>query len=54
MMQARVWFSTLKYYFIMVGITYVATDAANTEAAYQYAVAIMGGNDARGMDRLKV
>ena len=43
-MQAKVWLSGIKHYFIAVGITYIASNAANTEAAYQYAVALMGGN----------
>ena len=35
-------------------ITYVATEAADIEAVYQYAVALMGGNVARLMDKLEV
>ena len=45
-MQAWAWLSTLKHYFIILGTTYMATDAADTEAAYQHAVALMGGNAA--------
>ena len=40
--QAHAWLSTLKCYFIVVGLTYTATEAANLEAAYQYAVAANG------------
>ena len=46
-MQARAWLSTLEHYSIVVEITYIATKAANTEAAYLYTVALMGGNIAR-------
>ena len=38
----------------MVGITYMATKADNIKAAYQYAVALMGGNAAIWIDRFKV
>ena len=38
---------------IAVGITLIATETADTEATYQYAVALMGGNAARWMDRLE-
>ena len=53
-MQAQAWLSTLKYYFIAVGIIYVATKAAGTEAACQYTVELMGGNTATWMDKLEV
>ena len=53
-MQAQAWLSTLKYYFFVTRIPYVATKAANTEAACQYAVVLMGGNNVRWMNRLKV
>ena len=52
--HAPVWLSTIKCYYIVVGITYIASSTANTEAAYQYAVALIGGNAARWMDKLKV
>ena len=52
--QAQAWLSTVKHYFIALVITYVATDSADTEAACQYAVALMAGNTTRWMDRLKV
>ena len=45
--KSHAWFSTLKCYFIVVGLTYTATEAAETEAACQYAVALMAGNTAR-------
>ena len=32
---------------IAVGITLISTEAADTEATYQYAVALMGGNAAK-------
>ena len=32
-MQAHTWLSTLKYYFIVVGLAYTATKADDTEAA---------------------
>ena len=48
------WLSTLKHYFIIVSITYIATKEANTEAVYQYAVVLMGGNAVRLMDRLEI
>ena len=41
------WLSVLKRYFIMVGLTHTATKAADTEAMYQYAVALMAGNAVR-------
>ena len=53
-MQAQACLSTLICYFIVVGITYIATEAANTEAVCQYAVVLMGGNAARCMDRLEI
>ena len=42
-MQAQACLSTLKHYFIAVGITYTATKAADTEAACQYAVVLIAG-----------
>ena len=42
--QAQACLSTLKCYFIVVGITYETTKATNTKAACQYAVVLMGGN----------
>ena len=53
-MEARMWLSTLKCYFNTVGLTYTATEAADTQAVYQYTVVLMGGNAARWMDRLEV
>ena len=53
-MQAWAWFSALKHYFIVVGITYVATEAADTEAAYQYTVRLMGSNAARWIVMLEI
>ena len=53
-MQACTWVLTLKHYFIVVGIAYTATKAADTEAACQYAVVLISGNTARWMDRLEV
>ena len=53
-MQAHVWLSTLKRYFIAVGLVYKATEASDTLAACQYAVVLMAGNVARWMDRLEV
>ena len=53
-MQSHTWFYILKHYFIAVGLTYIATKAADTEAACQYAVVLMAGNTARWMDRLEV
>ena len=53
-MQTQVWLSALKYYFIVVGITYIATKVTKIEAACHYAVALMGGNAARWMDRIEV
>ena len=53
-MQAHAWLSTLKRYFIAVGLTYKATEAADTLAACQDTVALMTGNAARWMDRLEV
>ena len=53
-MQARMWLSTLKCYFIVVGLIYTATEAADTEAACQYTVVLMAGNIARWMDKLEV
>ena len=41
------WLSTLKRYFIVVGLTYMAQKAADTEAACQDAVALISGNAAR-------
>ena len=38
----------------MVGLTYIATEAADIKAVCQYAVALMAGNAARWMDRLEV
>ena len=46
-MQAHVCLSTLKYYFIVVGLTYAATKAADTQAACHYAVVLMSGNAAQ-------
>ena len=46
-MQAQAWLSALKYYFIAVGITYVATYIADTEAACKYTVVLMRDNTAR-------
>ena len=46
-MQAQACLSTLKHYSIAVGITYIATEAANTEAMCQYAVVLMQGNATR-------
>ena len=45
--QAHIWLSTLKCYLIVVGLTYTATKASDTEAAYQYAVGLMAGNAAK-------
>ena len=47
-------FISFKHYFIAVGITFIATKAAETEAVCQYIVALMGGNAARWIDKLKV
>ena len=38
----------------MVGIIYIATEAADTEVGCQYVVALMGGNAVRQMNRLEV
>ena len=46
-MQAQPWLSTLKYYFIVVGITYIATKAADPEEACQCSVALTVGNAIR-------
>ena len=46
-MQAHVWLSALKCYFIAVVLTYTATRTANTEALCQYTVVLMAGNTAR-------
>ena len=46
-MQACAWLSTLKRCFIAVGLTYIATEAANTQAACHYAVGLMAGNASR-------
>ena len=51
---ACAWLSTLKWYFIAVGLTYKATKAADTLAVGQYAVALMAGNATRWIDRLEV
>ena len=53
-MQTQAWFFALRHYFITVGIIYTATEAADTEAVCQYAVALMVGNATRWMDRLEV
>ena len=53
-MQVWACFFALKCYFIVVGITYIATEAANTKAVCQYAMVLMGSNAARCMDRLEV
>ena len=53
-MQAILWLSTLKQYFVVVGLTYTATKAADTEAMCQYTVVLMAGNAARWIDRLEV
>ena len=53
-MQAQAFLSALKHYFIAVGITYIATKAADTEIACQYFVVLMAGNIARWMDRWEV
>ena len=45
-MQAYALLSALKGYFITVGITYKATEAADTLAACYYAVVLMAGNAA--------
>ena len=45
-MQAQVCLFAVKCYFIAVGIIYIATEAADTEAACQYAVIPMGGSAA--------
>ena len=45
--HARAWFSALKHDFIIVGITSTATKKADTEAVYQYAVALIASNAAR-------
>ena len=45
--QAQAWLFTLKYYFIVVGVTYMAIKAADTETVCQYGVALMAGNTAR-------
>ena len=37
----------------MVGITFIATKLANTEAVYQYIMALMGVNALIWMDRLE-
>ena len=50
----QVWLSTFKHYFIAVGPTYTATEAADTLAVCQYAVALMAGNAIRWKDRLDV
>ena len=46
-MQAHMWLSAVKHYFIVVGLTYTATEAADTEAVCQYAVALMSSNAVR-------
>ena len=48
------WLSALKSYFIVVGITDIATKAADTDIVHQYTVETMGGNAARWMDSLEV
>ena len=53
-MQACVWLSALKQYFIAIGLIYKAPKASGTLAAYQYAVVLMVGNVARWMHRLEV
>ena len=53
-MKACTWFSILKCYFIVVGLTYAAIKTADIEATFQCIVAIMVGNTARCMDRLEV
>ena len=52
--QACAWLSALKWYFIVVGLTFTATEAADMEAACQYTVVLMAGNAARWIDRLEV
>ena len=53
-MQACVWLSALKQYYIAIGLDYKATEASGTLAACQYAVALIACNAARWMDRLEV
>ena len=43
-MQAHIWLSALKQYFIAIGLVYKATEASGTLAVCQYAVALMAGN----------
>ena len=52
--QAQAWLSALKHHFIVVGITYIATNAANTEAVCYYTKFLMAGNAVRWMDKLEV
>ena len=53
-MQASTWLFALEHYFIAVGLTYMATEAADTEAVCQYTVVLMAGIAARYLDKLKV
>ena len=52
-MQAQARLSAWKCCFIVVGIIYIATKAADTEAVCQYAVKLMGGNAKRCINRLE-
>ena len=53
-MQAQAWLFTLKHYFIVVGINYIATNTTDTEAGCWFAVVLIRGNAARWMDRLVI
>ena len=53
-MQAHMWLSVLKWYFIAIGHIYKATEVSAILAACQYALALVAGNVARWMDRLEV
>ena len=53
-MQAWACLSALKCYFIAVGISYIATKAADTEVACQYIVILIEGYTTRWIDRLEV
>ena len=53
-MQGHAWLSILKCYFIVLGLTFTAAEAADTEAVCQYAVVLMASNTARWIDKLEV
>ena len=52
--QARLWLSTLKWYYITVCIKYVTTDELPTLQACYYAVVLMTGNSVHCIDMLEV